>query len=252
MKKRKIRLASQFAKNGFSVSSLDSRGGHLLLWRPCKLFAELYEGVGFLYAGRRNQFIGGDVRLSLTTGPASDRALSEWRHVSELADPDNTRGFALVDTVDKAKDWEERALRIMPELAVALAKEKGPQVLARSSSARAATKKYLMTIGERNLEIATLRQSASGVQLAEVNRIMQSPGFIWVDREFYELAALAIVLLHDEVEGTEYPFNGMELWQAPELNYRLQMMADYMYARRHQQITGAKKGLTGNGDVATS
>lgn len=168
-------------------------------------------------------------RHLLTSGLVYEEPLVEINEIRE-------RGWTIIDTDEKAKEWEALLVRAAPSRVAALVAQHGPPLLRKTESARAAVQRYLARIGSIKSvkdRLGDLTRSASAEVIAEAERLASWPWVLSVPKaeDVYFLSCLSILLFSPEVENETTNFTGRDPRKDLELMWRIQLIADHLLYR---------------------
>jgi hypothetical protein len=168
----------------------------------------------------------------------------------------------LLNSREDAVRWERLAAAVVPDKARALARDVGPDLLARTADARAAVDRYLDLFATRDWRKLRekLEPRATTSELRRAKEIATTPPTIQVFNglEFYKTIVLGIILYSDDVEGRQIAPAGVEVWppvDAPSkkavdwskwgLAWRIEILADRMLCRYPEPMPSR---IPGGGD----
>jgi hypothetical protein len=219
--------------HGFQFSYRDDRWHEFVVVK--KRGSELFERIS-IHQGRQSGGKIGDVvsayvECAITPGRTALKGMAEVECLSEIAN-DPERGCAKLAGSLDARQWETKLIATAPARAAAFADSVGPQLLASTSDPRNAAAKYLARCRAAGSTpegmLSHLGSQANDGQLRRSQRIA-SGSIIWNHEhlDFYEIAALAITLFFEEVEGDKYWLVGPdgETTKDPGLRFRMQLIA---------------------------
>jgi hypothetical protein len=229
MKIKALRLLSRFRSDqGFQIAWLDRANEFAYVRASC--VEGVFEQLIVKGAGKHREAIYADAAVSIVRGQVATKGLVELALLDELA-TDSERGYAIVRTDAQAIEWEKRFAELAPSRVVALAVEKGPQLLLQTLEARNAAAKYASLLsGERDLDElhAKLFAQATSDQRKEALRLTEWPGVLRIRgaENLYRTATLAIAIFSEDVEGRVDAFVGADPLENRELMWRIQILVD--------------------------
>jgi len=211
-------------------------GSDLLFVRPSSVVG-LFEHVLIGSAGPKREAIYADVVISIVQHRLGTKGLCELHLVEEVA-ADKERGWTVMRTLEESREWARKLADVAPRAAAALAAEKGPALLARTVTARAAVEAYLKQLPDAaDLNVLTTwllgRLGGDGVALAR--RLADGPGVLQNAgaEPLYEVACLAIVLFEVGSQGlAEAKLDPLE---DEGLMWRIQLLVDRLEARKRSE-----------------
>lgn len=239
MKIQPKRLLSMLTPLGFALGRVSTIEDSFELVRVSKTPA-LYEAVMVSSQGKRGEAVSATIGISvtklvMTKGLVETRLLMEVADVKELVDEYGFwvpgRGQAIIETTERAKQWEEQLASVASERAAEMAADVGPELLERTKSARNAVGKYLeclSDIKEVGNQLRCLRQQAERPIVAEAERLANWPGVLQEvgTEEVYLMATLCILHFQHHVENTTGSFIGCDPLENEQLMWRIQLLVD--------------------------
>ncbi len=184
-------------------------------------------------AGRQHEAVVGSIATSVTKR-ISIKGLMEMRLLDEIAEVEE-RGWTIVDSTEKAKEWEVQLARVAPLRAAEMAAEIGPEILDRTESARIAVGKYLgclIDTADAGTQLQFLREQAEQSIVADAERLANWPGVLQVAgaEDQYLLATLCVLHFQRHVENPLCSFIGSDPLENDQLMWRIQLLADTFLA----------------------
>ena len=235
----KARLSPLFARHGFSPGAPWYGGWTWRRWND-RIGVSEWVVVGF--AGKNSESVSVNRGVGVTRIIAiglEHELLMEAADVKELVDEDGfwlpDRGRAIIETVERAKEWEAQLAQIAPKRTAEMAADVGPGVLSRTASARAAVEKYLSLLSNTEVidtQLRHLQQQTARSVVADAERLVEWPGVLQVAgaEAQYSLAALHILHFQRQVEGAVESFIGSDPLENDQLMWRVQLLADALLA----------------------
>lgn len=133
-----------------------------------------------------------------------DGLAAEWELLTDLAE-NKERGWTIIDTTEKAIAWEKKLAEVAPARLTELAREKGPNLLARTEHVRSQARAYLAFLGEigdAHALLPRLRAMATPEQNAEVDRLVQRLAVVYIPNgdPVYKIVGLTLYLFSGKTE----------------------------------------------------
>jgi hypothetical protein len=198
--------------------------------------APLHQWIWMTWSGHRDEAIVALACVALGKC-VTTKGLIEDRLIHEIAQ-NKERCWTIIETDKAAREWEEQLIQVVPPIVDALATERGPELLRRTETTRAAVTGYLdklrsVTCSENRLH--SLKQLASADVLLAAERLAEWPGVLHLlgAEDDYLLSCLTIVLFSSEVEADGRDFRGADPLRERLLMWRIQLIADeLLYEKR--------------------
>jgi hypothetical protein len=235
MKINPQRLLNGLGSQGFQFAYSEEEWSSFVLVRAhtnC-LFEQIRIGQGSQRGGRVGDQVEAGVQCAIVPGRTALKGMAEYVPLTEIASDVHT-GWTKLVTQAEAIAWESKLIEAAPIRATELANQVGDALLSRTGEARGAANQYLArcaAVGSTPQEMLNkLTSQADQFMLHEAKRIVSRPIVCIPDGAlFYQVAALAISLFSEEIEGDKNWLVGREPDAASEedrgLMVRLQVMA---------------------------
>lgn len=204
MKIRAQRLLGNLSPHSFSLAGQDDEVGEIVLARHSQL-PGLFELALVSSSGKQQEAIVGEVGISVARGYGAIKGLIELQILLELAEVAE-RGWSIVDTERKAREWEGAFSQLVPERVTELAQKKGKELLETTKSAREAADGYYRRLRHESTATALsawLSELVSPEQAEMAEAIAAAPGVVQIRSglELYRVAALAMVAFSEQQES---------------------------------------------------
>lgn len=192
---------------------------------------ELFQWIKVEGAGRRGEAVAAEVAVSVTKR-VSLTGLMELHLIKEIASV-KERGWTIISTAKEARAWENRLASIGPLRATEFARERGPELLSTTDSARRAAKHYLEHLDlERSLDeqLHQLRQRCDQALIERAERLAAWPGVMqeYHAEDVYLLCTSCILCYENEVETASTSFSREDPLENAPLMWRIQLVADVL------------------------
>lgn len=186
--------------------------------------ADLFESIIIEAQGKNGEAVIASVGVAVTR-TVMYKVMGDVRLLLEMAEVKD-RGWTIISTEDKAKQWEEELVRTAPSLAREWAKSEGESILAGTQEARSAVRKYLERlhpVGDLKELNERLRRSANARTLSESDRMYS--GGVEGTETAHDIACLAVLLFSEELENGKSYF-GCSSLDDTSLMQRIAILAD--------------------------
>jgi hypothetical protein len=240
---RPFRLEGLLSVHGYNLSYVD-KIEKWAAYRSCKSNDPLSKWIVASSLGKRGEWLVGKVAITVTKHKLTAfMGLSEEQLLFDVA-VDKDSGDTLVTSQAEVVEWEQRLVPVALKAVEELTKQRGPELLSRTSSARKAVDKYLKMLprgGHLPEILRTLERGSPSELLVASRRLAGKPSVVrdegWED--YYYMTCLCLLKFSDRIEGLRLGGDEQPL-DNKDLMWRIQLFADHLI-EAHQMTTSASK-----------
>jgi hypothetical protein len=232
MKVKLSRIAPQLTLAGFQPGFQCCTGSFALV--RVGEHPELFEWIRIDTAGKRHEAVFAYVSVCIAKW-IGIKGIMESMPFLELGE-DRERGWTIIESDEKAREWEQKLIGHAPGAVVQFAAEHGPALLESTRAARLAVHQYLQRLSVEDCAtsaLASLRQNVGDTTRDEADRLMNWAAVQQIPDhpELYELACLCLLRFSSEVEGQGITYFGQDPLENSQLMWRIQLLVDRLFSR---------------------